>query len=271
MMKALFPDVESADVCTHLVCLKNKVAACQKQETQKFAEQGQTLLKPKQAEQVLSSDGESLSDEGRQKFIPLNEKVPGKRMTYGELLEKENIVHEVVVARAGNKTVALAPISEPLVAAINKAGVEFEPPEPTANSPEGQARQQAEREARGRVAEAAWEEYHAALGKACRLAKYSDQVRTLLGVALLQNSEHPLTAKEVRKLDDRELFALIFERQIIPRAFNYQFQPFPEAIKFAAGFGVDFKAIIKSVEKKLAATEDAPPDAPKDAKPEKKK
>lgn len=264
-MKALFPDVESADVCTNLPCLKRKGEAHQKREAAKFAEKGQTLLKPKQAAQVLNYEGTALSSGARDAYIPLNEKVPGKKITFGELLQKQGIEHEVVVAK-GKTTIPLAPISEPLVTALNKAGVEMKLPDNKPKSKEEIERQIREGQTRRMIIGHARPLAAAALAKAIRLAKHGETVRAAALVSALEHSAAPITATQARKLDDREAFARLFEELVNYDPFTYQGELSPEAIKFYHQFGVDLKSIVKEAEQAVAAQ-----DKQAEAKPEKKK
>jgi hypothetical protein len=264
-MKALFPDVESADVCTNLPCLKRKAEAHQKREEAKFAEKGQTLLKPKQAAAVLTYDGTALSSHAREEYIPLNEKVPGKRITFGELPEKQGIEHEVVVAK-GKTTVPLAPINEPLVAALNKAGVEMKLPDTAPKSKEVHERQVREAQTRRMIIGHARPIAAAALAKAIRLAKHAETVRAAAMVSALEHSAAPVTAAQARKLDDREAFARLFEELVSYDPFTYQGELSPETIKFYNQFGVDLKPILKEAEQAVAEQ-----DKQAEAKAEKKK
>jgi len=261
-MKALFPDVESADVCTNLPCLKKKCDAHFKREAAQCAAKGQTLLKPKQAERLLNFDGTALNDTARTQYVSLNEKVPGKKVTYGELLEKQGVEHEVVVAK-GAKTVTLAPINDGIAKALEKAGVEVTVPAAPLTEADRE-RELAEREARQTILDQVRTEYTAAMAKAIRLAKYADEVRTGLLIAVTEHEEHPLSAKEARKLDDREAYARLFELYVEFRPFNHRGELFPEAVKLASEFGVDLKAMLKDAEK---AAKDATPSSPSPQSP----
>jgi hypothetical protein len=253
-MKALFPDVESADVCTNLPCLKRKGEAHQRREEQKFAEKGQTLLKPKQAAQVLTYDGSALSSQAREAYIPLNEKVPGKRITFGELLEKQGIVHEVVVAK-GKTAIPLAPLDQPLVEALNKAGVEMKLPNTAPKSKEVYEREIREAQTRRMIIGHARPLAVAALAKAVRVAKHAETVRAAALVSALEHSSAPLTVAQARKLDDREAFARLFEELVSYDPFTYQGELSPEAIKFYNQFGVDLKSIVKEAGQAVAEQE----------------
>jgi hypothetical protein len=257
-MKSLYPDIESADVCTNTVCYKLKEAAHQKREAAKFKEQGQTLLKPKQAANVVNHDG-TLTWQGRERFLPLNAKIEGKNKTVGEILEKAGVEHEVVVAQTPAdgetkpKTVPLVPIGDAVVKALNDAGIEFEKPR-AAQTPEDREKQEADRRARAAVLDAALLTIREQVSKAVRLVKNADEVRAYALVALLQHSDNPLTVKAAKKLDEREAWALLFEDQCLFQPFTHQGELRPEFAKLVNEFGVDAKAILKEAEK--AATKE---------------
>lgn len=267
-MGGLFPDVQSADVCTNLPCLKKKCDAHQKREAAKFAEKGQTLLKPKQAERVLNYAGTALSDQAREQYVPLNEKIPGKKVTYGELLEKQGVEHEVVVAK-GAKTVPLAPLNDAVVKALNDAGVECEKPAADLTAAE-RAQREADRATRQSLVADVTKAYLAAMSKAIRTHNYEVEVRAVVLVALLDNYDGPtLTVKEARKLDDREAFARLFEAHMEYRPFNHQGELYPDAVKLAANFDVDLKALLKDAE--AAAKAKATAESASASKADKKK
>lgn len=250
-MKVLFPEAESADVCTNTPCYQKKVAAAQKRETEKFKSQGQTLLKPKQAANLLTYDGTQLNDRARVTHLPLNEKVPGKKKTWGELLEKEGIEHEVVVAKAASKSVPLTPISAALAAAVSKAGVELAAPaaEPTDDEiAAAKAEAAATRELMEGVVNLAAEQ----LSKAVRLAKHADLVRAYVGSEFLSQGGTQVTQKMVKKMDDRELFAELFMTGVLFSPLSYQGELREEYVKLAAEFDVDVKAIVKEAKQAAA-------------------
>lgn len=264
-MKGQFPEIESADVCTSLNCLKAKRIAAQKKEEAKFAAKGQTLLKPKESANLLTHEGE-LHSGARAGVIPLNEQVPGKRnQTWGEFLEKNEIAHDVVVAKTASsaKSVPLVPITPELTKAIKDAGVKFQPPK---SDSEDSEKEQAERKFRIEVANHATPDIVEAYSKAIRLAKNAEDVRAAVLVQATQHGESPLTVKAAKKLDDREAFAVLFENHISMRPFtHYHAALDDDAVKLCAELGVDLKAIVKDAEKavKEAAKEPAKPDAKK--------
>lgn len=257
-MKALYPDLASEDVCTNTTCFALKEKAHQKRAAAKFAAQGQTLLKPKQAEKVVNSDG-TLTWQGREKFLPLNAKVEGSKKTVGEILEKAGIEHEVVVAQTAPedgkpKTVPLVPIGEAVVKALNAAGVAFEPPK-AAQTPEQRQQLQDEVERRRQINDLAIVTIREQTAKAIRLAKNAEDVRAMVLVALFQHGDQPLTVKAAKKLDEREAWALLFEDQCLFNPFTHHGELQPAFAKIVGEFGVDAKQILKDAEK-AAKTED---------------
>jgi ParB/RepB/Spo0J family partition protein len=249
-MKALFPDAESADVCTNTPCFQKKVAAHQKRETAKFADKGQTLLKPKVAERLLNYEGTELNVQARQQFVPLNETVPGKRTTWGELLEKWGVEHEVVVAK-GKKTIALAPITPELAKAVKEAGVKLEVKTPPTEADRHAVHR--EQQVLHAAMEGTEEIVLAELGKQLRLKKFADDVKYIVVADLLsQSSGSPVTVKMARKLDEIELWARLFENTLSLRPFTYQGELRDEFVELAKQFEVDVKGAFKE-QKSVAA------------------
>lgn len=249
-MKAIYPDMESADVCTNLPCLKKKESAHQKRAEAKFAAQGQTLLKPRQAANVVTSEG-NLTFQGREKFLPLNEKLEGSRKTVGEILEKAGVEHEVVVAQVPDgksKTVPLTPVNEVVVAALKKAGAKLDLP-PAAMSEDERQRLQAESEAKRAVLDEALTSIHEKLSKVLRLKENEDLVSTLVIMTNLHGGERTLTRKQIEKLDRREAWALMFENQCLFTPTTHTGALRQEFIDLMAEFGIDVKTHVKEAEK----------------------
>lgn len=259
-MKALFPDLKAEDVCTNPACYAKKVSAANKREAEAFKEKGQTLLKPKQAAAVLNHDGSDLSRTGREQFVKLNEPVPGKRKTWGEVLEKSGVEHEVVVAKAGNKTIPLVPISEALIKAAKDVGVKITPPKTEATEAELQAERD-RREARHQLLERVMVTVHEQIAKNIRLAKHSEELRARVGADLLSQGGETVTRKQVKKLDDRELFARLFETNCLFHPITHQGELREDFVELVREFDVDVKALVKEAEK--AAKDTATPEAKK--------
>ena len=267
-MKATFPDAESTDVCTNTACFAKKVSAAQKALAAECKEKGQTLLKPRESENLLNWERNDLSDSARKRFVPLNETMPGKRKTWGEMLEKAGTELEIVVAKAGAKTIPLVPISEAIAKAAKDAGVKLTVPKAV---PAQKTETPEEAKRRRQVSDRTTELYEAAMKAALRLKKHAEEVRTQVGAALLEHSQSgPVTVKQIRKLDDTELWALLYENELLRGAtYNYDDDLSEEAIEQGKLFGVDLKALEQQAEAEVPAV--GPKAAtPEEAKPEEK-
>ena len=251
-MKATFPDAESTDVCTNTACFAKKVSAAQKALAAECKEKGQTLLKPRESENLLNWERNDLSDSARKRFVPLNETMPGKRKTWGEMLEKAGTELEIVVAKAGAKTIPLVPISEAIAKAAKDAGVKLTVPKAV---PAQKTETPEEAKRRRQVSDRTTELYEAAMKAALRLKKHAEEVRTQVGAALLEHSQSgPVTVKQIRKLDDTELWALLYENELLRGAtYNYDDDLSEEAIEQGKLFSVDLKALEQQAEAEVPA------------------
>ena len=246
-MKATFPDAESTDVCTNTACYAKKVGAAQKALAAECKEKGQTLLKPREAENLFNSERTDLSDSARKRYVPLNETVPGKRKTWGEMLEKAGTELEIVVAKVGAKTVPLVSISDAVAKAAKDVGVKLTVPKAV---PAPKVETAEERARRRKVGERTTELYEAAMQAALRIPEHAEEVRAQVGAALLQHSRRSTgSAKQIRKLDNTELFARLYEEELLRGgAYNYDGELRDEAIADGKLFGVDLKALEQQAE-----------------------
>ncbi len=253
-MKALYPDLGSEDVCTNPTCYQLKVKAHEKRLADKLKERGQTLIPGRKAEKVVQADG-SLTWQGREKFAQLNAKVgDGKKAkTVGEVLEAAGVTHEVHVAQVQpaegkTKSIPLVPLDEKVVAALQEAGAEVSLPDAAKSAEQRQQEEQTRKERHAfltQVGQTACE----ALGQQIRLAKNFADVRGAVGAAVLSSHDRPFTPKGVKKLEDGELFALMFESQCLISPVSYQATELrPEFIEICETFGVDVKTILKKAE-----------------------
>lgn len=260
-MKALFPDMESADVCTHPACFKRKTDAAFKQEAARFAKKGQTLATKGQARELVGGYDGTLTSEARAQYVDLTEKAPGKRGTLqavlAEHLPKET---EILAVRAADQdgkkhTALLVPVAVALAAA-KAAKVKLTPPDDQGRSGAQQADRQKEEEAKreakvkantAKVATA----YSALLKAVTEVKKLDKRFWLFLAVQLcwsgsfnerrgIKGGQKGL-AQWLKRRTDAELRACIIDAHCCDRPVSYQGEVSDEFIGACQHFGVKLK------------------------------
>ena len=118
-MAALFPDADSADVCTNTDCFKRKTEAAWKRAEAKAKAEGHTLLRDAKANQMFQDGRLSTAVT---EYVDLRATFPGeKKKTWDEVLG-DKVPEQLVQARDDkNKLHYLVPVAEAIEAA-KKAG-----------------------------------------------------------------------------------------------------------------------------------------------------
>ncbi|MBU6429614.1 MAG: hypothetical protein KGR26_11420, partial [Cyanobacteria bacterium REEB65] len=253
-MRALFADVDSADVCTNPPCFAKKKQQAFKQEAEKFKEKGQVLLTPTKASQLLNSwsTEETLQDSARADYLPLREKVPGKKgKTWEEVLEKHLPAEAQVVVARGKKTHLLLPM-ETALAAAKAAGV------PLA-APKSKKREEEARIARRQVADAVAAQAILDLKAAVRETKPDKAFWLFLADCVCHRfsytDRHKLdnegaVRKHLEKLDEPGLRFAIVEALTLDRLVDYQGNLEEDLQSACSHFGVDLKKLAADHAKK---------------------
>ena len=249
-MKALFPDVDSADVCTHPACFKKKKDAAFKRDAAARKANHETLLKPAQAARLLNWEGNALSTQARADWLDLRETVPGKKITWETALEKVLPDDVDVTVAGGKKKLLLLPLSVALPA-IKSAGIKFTPLEKTGHDPEAERRQQAERETRKREHGAVAAVAHKLLLDRVRQPKYARHVHDHAYAAALyrpgSSKDWKIAVAKVRRLDAAELAAALFINEFMDagRYVDWQGNYNDDFLNLCANFHVDLKSLAK--------------------------
>jgi len=254
-MKSIFPDAESADVCTNPTCFKAKKTAHEKAETLRFKDKGQKLLTPTKANQILEYGGGEVSP--RSGYIDLRARVPGTKKTWedaiGDHLPKDFTPE---VAR-GKKNFLVAP-AEVVAQAAKDAGLKVDVK--VTEKQVDYAAQQAERDANKvkalKLAEVAGTEVLVAVKKDkstkpfLQLLAGRVMVESYAGHHEIKGGEAGLT-KHLKGLGEDELRCAIVECLFFNRPVSYQGELEPEFVEVCEHYGVDLKALAK--EQKAAA------------------
>jgi len=260
-MKALFAEVESADVCTNTACYKRKKDAAFRRQANAAKEKGQVLLTPGKAEQLIDYHGNFRSSE----FIDLRAKVPGKRQTWEEALE-EHLPEDakVHVAKTGKKNLLLLPIDD-AVKAAKAAGLKLEKPEPSSNGydPAAEKRKDEARAKKKAHAAALADRLIAALAEAA--AKVKPKVALLAAArglcghgyrAHFQLGNESAFNKHLDALDETQLrTALVVSRALYRNAIDWQGNLEEDLLDACKEFNVDVKALQAAHDKALADQE----------------
>jgi ParB/RepB/Spo0J family partition protein len=139
-MKALFGDVDSADVCTNPTCFKKKKDSAFKREAAKAKEDGRTLLKDTQAARIFS-EGELHSHD----YVDLKDTVPGKRKTWEQLLG-DDLPEGLVQARDDKRKMHLLLPADKAREVAKKLGVNLPAPKPKADPEQEWKKEQEKRD-----------------------------------------------------------------------------------------------------------------------------
>jgi ParB/RepB/Spo0J family partition protein len=95
-MRALFQDVDSADVCTNTTCFKRKKDAAWKRASEKAKSQGHTLLRDGKASQLFHNGDLSIHQSD---YVDVRGAFPGKRNKTWEQVLGEHLPDNLVQAR----------------------------------------------------------------------------------------------------------------------------------------------------------------------------
>jgi len=265
-MKALFQDVDSADVCTNPTCFQAKKKAAFKKEAEKFKEKGQTLLTENKTKGLMDYEGKELNSQARTQFVDLRENIPGKRnKTYEDVLSEhlpENA--EVFVAR-GKKNHLLVPI-DTAIAAAQKAGIKIEKPKGNAwNDPVARAEQEAKQAAAEAISSHVVTEVFVQMSANIAKAK-TEHVLRYLALGLCQNWEwrkaHNLedaedVEKYITKLDSIPILLEAMVEASIGRTVDHQGELDVNFVEAAEYFGITKAALDKCVAKHTEAAKAA--------------
>lgn len=262
-LKALYPDVESADVCTFTPCYKKKVEADYKRRAALAREDGDTLLKDKLSA-ALFQDGQLVSRD----FVDLKQVFPGEKKKTWEDVLGDHVPDKLVQARDDRKkTHLLLPVAEALQAA--KAAKVKLPKEAattlrTDATPEDKHKEAEDRQRRVGIAHAVEQEALVELRKAVVKLKPDAEFWRGLAREAMQHAHNTLERHGVKsdkdlttflkKKSEAELRALFIEARFFEYNVNYQGEFQPHVLDRFKDFGVDIKTMLKRVQKAADAS-----------------
>ncbi len=257
-MKALFADVESADVCTHTPCYKKKVAADFKRRSELAKADGHTVMKDSKAEKLFYEGKLSTHN---QDFVDIDAPCPTdkKGRAWNDVLG-EHVPDKLVQARDDKgKVHFLLPMAE-VIEAAQKAKVKL--PETRAQqeatNAEDRAKQKAERERTIQINRSVEAECLTQMrAKVAKMKPTADFWRGIL-FEILGRSEllerydikddKVLTAF-LKKKDEGELRALLVESQFFYHNLDWNGEFSESFTQGCKEFDVDYKAIHKRIVK----------------------
>lgn len=258
---SLYPEVESADICTDPTCFDAKKKAAVKVVQAKAKEAGKKHLgmKPGLFGGGYGYPSDGLSHKGRESYVELKEKCESdpEQRTYRELLKKEAPI--VLALDEKGKEHKLIPKAE-LAEALAKVGIEFKEPEKPKERDWEAERKEADRkrEIHKRVS-------LEALGAVADCVSVLDPDR-FLRLLLPFSSDSALAehrglkdfkdiAKLAEKLSGGELQRLFFEGAFIGNALDTWGGVDDELAEICSLFDIDVEAMVKAEEQKGATPE----------------
>jgi ParB/RepB/Spo0J family partition protein len=259
-LKALYPDVESSDVCTFTPCLQKKETADFKRRAQLAKEEGAVLLKDKQAERLFHQ-GELVSTE----YVDLKAVIPGeKKKTWEQALGEVQPATLIQARDDQNQTRLLVPVADALAAAEAaklKLPKDFKDQAAAAAAPADTAEQaEAERANRKAVALAAETEILATLrAKLTKQKPDADLWRYLITHKHTNTfaERHGLQSDKdltqfLKKKTEPELRALCLEALLFEHNVHWSGEFTEDFTTHCKHFDVDWKKALKAADKHTA-------------------
>jgi len=240
---------ENAHICTDPACYKRKVGAHVKQLQAKFEDKGLKVLPA--AEARAAFDWQDKFEPGQ--FVQAHDKPPGKKKSYGELLEENQAAQGYVAFNRKQKAHVVYKLAE-IAPLLKEQGLTVKPPAAQRhlnyNSPEykaQQAKEQREREAKRALQQAVSQKAIATIRAAAEAKPYDLALWRLLCEQAQESCQQQVL---VEKLTEPQCRALLLEARLCRMPYDYyDGKPTQHFAAVCAHFKIDLA--------KLTATEQA--------------